>query len=278
MRALGIDVGVGKGLDLVLLDERKVPLVIVPHAGLDDVERVIREAKPSIVAIDSPPRWAREGKSRATENELARLNIHAFRTPSEAHGAPATFDWMRRGMEVFAAVDRLGFPRATSRPWKDRAIEVYPHASAAVLAGCLSPKGLRKRAWREHVLQMVGVRTTDLTTLDKIDAALAAITGLAALQGQVTALGDPGEGVIVIPTNAPATTYRPGTIAERGGTESLFAWCACGTCDQQVPAGSSFARGHDAKRKSLLWTQARDGRDALDELRRRGWELPPETA
>jgi hypothetical protein len=37
-----------------------------------------------------------------------------------------------------------------------------------------------------------------------------------------------------------------------------------------------FAPGHDAKRKSLLWSLAREGLDAADELRRRGWELPPE--
>ena len=84
---------------------------------------------------------------------------------------------------------RLGFPCATGRPWKGRAIEVFPHATAAVLAGCLAPKGMRKRAWREQVLQMAGARTEELTTLDQIDAALAALTGLAALRGQVTALG-----------------------------------------------------------------------------------------
>ena len=277
MRALGIDVAVGKGLDLVLLDDRKVPFLIVPRAGLDDVERVVREGKPDIVAIDSPPRWARDGRSRATENELARLNIHAFRTPSAAHGKAATFDWMRRGMEVFGVVERLGYPCATARPWKGRAIEVFPHATAAVLAGCLSPTAMRKRAWREQVLAMAGVRTEELTTLDQIDAALAALTGLHALQGQVTALGDPGEGVIVLPTNAPATRYRPGTVADRGGTGSLFSWCACGMCTEQVPAGRAFARGHDAKRKSLLWRQVREGRDAIEELRRRGWEPPPET-
>jgi len=277
VRALGIDVGVGKGLDLVLLDERRVPFVIAARAGLGDVERLVREGKPDIVAIDSPPRWALEGKSRATENELARLNIHAFRTPSKAHGEGRAFDWMRRGMEVFELLGRSGYPLATARPWKAHAIEVFPHASSAVFAGCLPPKGMRKRAWREQVLRMEGVRTEELTTLDQVDAALAAVTGLAVLQGKVSALGDPGEGVIVIPTNAPASTYRPGTLADRGGTAALFAWCACGTCDQQVPAGSQFVRGHDAKRKSLLWQQVRSGQGAIEELRRRGWETPPET-
>ncbi len=276
MRALGIDVGVGKGLDLVLLDERRVPFVVVPHAGLDDVERVVREGKPSIVAIDGPPRWASDGKSRATENELGRLNVHAFRTPSEAHGRGPAFDWMRRGMEVFSAVEELGFPLATARPWKGRAIEVFPHATSAVLAGCLAPKGLTKRTWREKVLRLAGVRTEELTTIDQIDAALAALTGLLVLQGQASGFGDPAEGVIVIPTNAPAPKYRPGVLATEDPAGKLFAWCACGECQQQVPAGRQFARGHDAKRKSMLWRKLREGHEALDELRRRGWELPPE--
>ena len=37
-----------------------------------------------------------------------------------------------------------------------------------------------------------------------------------------------------------------------------------------------FAPGHDARRKSSLWARAREGQEALDELRRRGWTIPPE--
>lgn len=277
MRALGIDVGVGKGLDLVLLDDRRVPFLVVPHAGLDDLERVIREGSPDIVAIDAPPRWARDGRSRSTENELARLNVHAFRTPSAAHADGPMFGWIRRGMEVFDAAAGLGYPLATSRPWRGRSIEVFPHASAAVLAGCLAPAGMRKRAWRERVLRLSGVRTQELTSPDQIDAALAALTGMLVLQGQATCLGDPAEGVIVIPTNAPAPKYRPGVLADEDPAGQLFAWCACGECDRQVPAGREFARGHDAKRKSALWRRVREGQAADDELRRRGWEMPPET-
>jgi hypothetical protein len=37
-----------------------------------------------------------------------------------------------------------------------------------------------------------------------------------------------------------------------------------------------FAPGHDAKRKAMLWSNARDGAAALEELRTRGWKVPPE--
>src|SRR6202162_6075254 len=186
------------------MDGRRAPVVVLSHAGLDDVRRVVKEYEPSIVAVDSPPSWAKAGRSRHTENELARLNIHAFRTPSEEHAAHPRFDWMRKGMEVFATAAELGYPLATGKPYKGRAIEVFPHASAVVLAGCLPPRGERKRDWRERVLKMKEVRTEELTTIDQLDAAIAALTGLIVMSGQESHLGDPSEGVIVIPTSAPA--------------------------------------------------------------------------
>jgi predicted nuclease with RNAse H fold len=279
VRALGIDVGVGKGLDLVVLDERRAPYPVIGHASLDDVARVVREYRPDVVAVDAPPTWAANGKSRLTENELARLNIHAFRTPSPDHGTGPRFDWMRAGMDVFALVGTLGYPLYAGGSFQGRAIEVFPHASAAVLAGCLRPKALTKRTWRQRVLRMQGVRTDDLTTLDRLDAGLAALTGLLALEGYHTHLGDLKEGVIVVPVRALAPKYRPGTIADDGSAQ-LFTWCACGEagCDRQVPEGREFAPGHDAKRKSMLWRRAREGRDAIEELTRRRWDLPPEMA
>jgi predicted nuclease with RNAse H fold len=277
VRALGVDVAVqgGKGLDLVLLDGSRNPSAILGRATREDLRRVVVERSPDIVAVDAPPAWAASGRSRLTENELARLNIHAFRTPSSDHASDPHFDWMREGIAVFELLAGLGYPLGTGRPFAKRAIEVFPHATAAVLAGCLPPKGVRKRAWRERVLQMQGVRTDELTTVDQLDAALAALTGLIVLDGHESHLGDPSEGVIVLPVAAPAPKYRPGTIAT-DQRATLFAWCACGECDRQVRAGTEFAPGHDAKRKSTLWRRARQGHDAIEELRRRGWEIPPE--
>jgi predicted nuclease with RNAse H fold len=278
VRALGVDVGVGKGLDLVLMDEARLPIVVGSRKGTDDVAHLLDEWKPDIVAIDSPPRWAHAGHSRLTENSLARLNIHAFRTPAEPDAVGKDkLEWMRRGMEVFRLAERHGYPLATGKPFKKRAIEVFPHATATVLAGCLPPRGMRKRQWREHVLRLQGVRTDDLTSVDRLDAALAALTGLLVLEGHESHLGDPNEGVIVVPTSAPAPKYRPGTLGREGADAQLFAWCACGRCERQVPAGREFAPGHDAKRKYRLWRQVREGREAAEELERRGWERPPET-
>jgi hypothetical protein len=52
--------------------------------------------------------------------------------------------------------------------------------------------------------------------------------------------------------------------------------CACGEADCSAMTSREFAPGHDAKRKSQLWEQTRRGEEARAELRRRGWEMPPE--
>ena len=277
MRALGIDVGVGKGLDLVLMDLGRVPFMVAGGSGPGDVGRVVSEGAPDVIAIDSPPTWASSGKSRLTENELASLNIHAFRTPSPEHGLGPQFDWMRAGMEVFRQVSALGYPLYRGGTLHRCAIEVFPHASATVLAGCLPPSGLSKRGWRERVLRMNGVPTQELRSADLVDAALAALTGLLALEGRHTSLGDPKEGMIVLPVRALAVRYRRGTLAD-DGSERLFRPCACGAaeCRETVTAPNEFARGHDAKRKSRLWRDVRDGYDAMEELKKRRWRLPPE--
>ena len=277
MRSLGIDVGVGKGLDVVMLDERLVPLHVSSRVRVADVRHLIDDLRPDVVAIDSPPRWAATGRSRLTERELAALNISSFNTPSEAHGkGNRFFAWMEVGFEVFAQAASAGFPAYSAGSPSGKALEVFPHATAVVLAGCLAPQGTRKHAWRTAVLRSQGVRTDELGSPDRVDAALAAFTGLCALDGRRFAPGDPREGVIVVPSAAlPASPYRRGAAAPRE-TEPLFTYCACGDPGCSKLVRGRFAVGHDAKRKAMLWASARAGAEALDELATRGWKLPPE--
>jgi predicted nuclease with RNAse H fold len=277
VRALGIDVAVDKGLDVVLLDERRVPLAVRSGVRTGEVEAILGELGPDVVAIDSPPRWAASGRSRRTERELAALNIQSFNTPSAAHGrGNRFFAWMEVGFEVFRRAAAAGYPTYAAGSPKRTAMEVFPHATAVVLAGALPPKGVAKKPWREGVLRAQGVRVDELTTMDRVDAALAALTGLLVLEGRRFAPGDPQEGVIVIPaTSLPAHPYRR-AAATPVAAAPLFSYCECGVpgCDELVRG--RFAKGHDAKRKAMLWTRVREGGDALEELTRRGWQVPPE--
>ena len=282
MRALGIDVGVGKGLDLVLLDDQRVPVLVLPRVAVEQVPRAIEEMAPDVIAIDAPPAWAADGRSRLTERVLAERNIRTFATPTRARGKGNPFyDWMEVGFRVFRAAARAGFPRYAAGDPRGTAMEVFPHASATVLRGFLRPKGIGKKAWREGILVAQGVRTDRLTSIDLIDAGLCALTGLLALQGKRFAPGDPREGVIVLPAvTLPAAPFAPfrqdSSTAAAAETSALFRYCGCGTPGCQELTRGEFAPGHDAKRKSMLWRLARDGRDATDELRRRGWKVPPE--
>jgi predicted RNase H-like nuclease len=281
VRALGIDVGVGKGLDLVLLDERRAPVRVMARVGVERIADAIQEMAPDVIAIDAPPAWAVDGRSRLTERVLAERNIRTFATPNRVRGTGNPFyDWMEVGFRVFRAAARAGFPRYAAGDPRGTAMEVFPHASATVLRGFLRPKGIGKKAWREGILVAQGVRTDQLTSIDLIDAGLCALTGLLALQGKRFAPGDPKEGVIVLPVvTLPAARFAPlrhDTSVAEPQVSALFRYCGCGTPGCQELTRAEFAPGHDAKRKSMLWRLARDGRDAIDELRRRGWTVPPE--
>ena len=282
MRALGVDVGVGKGLDLVLLDERRVPLRVEARVGVESVSDLIAETEPDVVAIDAPPSWAQAGRSRLTERMLAEFNIRTFATPSRPLGKGNPFyDWMEVGFRVFRAAARAGFSRYAAGDPRGTAMEVFPHASATVLRGFLRPKGIGKRAWREGVLVAQGVRSDRLTSADLVDAGICALTGLLALQGKHFSPGDPKEGVIVLPVvTIPARPFVPfrQDTSTSSTTEAspLFRFCGCGDRGCQELTRGEFAPGHDAKRKSMLWRLAREGEGAAAELRRRGWKLPPE--
>ncbi|HEX2267072.1 MAG TPA: DUF429 domain-containing protein [Actinomycetota bacterium] len=200
MRSLGIDVGVRKGHDVVVLEDDLTVSHTAARVATEDVEHLIREGQPDIVAIDSPPAWSAGGKSREVERALRRLGIKAFPTPNADTGPANTFfDWMQVGFKLFETAERAGYVPYRSGDPRHTAIEVFPHASAAVLSGGLLPSGIRKGTWRRSVLERQGVGELGFRSVDQIDAALAALTGLRALQGSFVAVGDPDEGVIVLP-------------------------------------------------------------------------------
>jgi predicted nuclease with RNAse H fold len=209
---LGIDVGVRKGLDLVLLDESLVPRAThrgVSLAGLGDL---LEDSRADVVAVDGPPAWAAQGRSRKAERDLLRLRIRSYATPTAGRGTRHPFyAWMRTAIDVFDVALRRGYPLARTSMARGHAIEAFAHASAVVLAGALPPPGTLKTHWRRGILGTAGVSVEALRTPDQIDAALAALTGMAALRGRTVVVGDPGEGLIVLPTAVmPTTPYARG--------------------------------------------------------------------
>lgn len=94
-----------------------------------------------------------------------------------------------------------------------RAAEVFPHATAVLLAGHL-PGGVSKVVFRRWVLRENGVDEACLPTLDRVDAALAALAGVLALTGGHSVVSDPDEGVILLPVPA-----RPADPTSRIGRD-----------------------------------------------------------
>lgn len=211
---LGVDVSEIRGLDVVALDERRSvagpPRREVSPAGL---EAMLVELRPNVVAIDSPPAWSRSGASRQGERELAALGVSCFRTPSASqHCQRPFYNWMRVGHAAFAAAARAGYHVYRGGPVAGCALEVFPHSSAVALAGTRPPPGTARRAgskaaWRRSVLEAAGVDTSALRTLDHLDAALAALTALLAWHGCCFTLGDPDEGLMVVPGPRPPGRY-----------------------------------------------------------------------
>ena len=141
------------------------------------------------------------------------------------------------------------------------AAEVFPEATAVLLAGRLRNADETKWAFRSKVLTDNGVDLATLPTVDRIDAALAALTGILALRSNHTTVGDPEEGVILLPSKLPAVPLVRAPSESRSHIGMVTApsrvvdagprgQCQCG-CGAAVRR--RFLPGHDAKLKSQLF-------------------------
>jgi predicted nuclease with RNAse H fold len=277
--SVGIDVAEErKGLDLVALGSDRQIVARLAHADIADVSRAVAELRPDVVAIDSPPGWAARGRSRTAERELARLGISAYATPTDP-GAHPFYRWMRVGFATFAAIADT-YPRFRHGVVGGTAIEVFPAASAVLLDGRLRSQDETKVRFRRRVLAAQGIDTAELSSADAVDATLAALTGLLALEGEFSVIGEPDEGVIVVPVrvlpSAPLVRHPPSAAARPMPTDhaqrSAFSGgrtCECG-CGAVVRR--RFLPGHDARLKSrLLQARAAGDTNAAAQLQTLGW-------
>lgn len=220
---VGVDVSVRRGLDVVVLDAAARVVDARSRLEARDLGDLLTQWRPVSVAIDSPPGPGREpgATSRLCERELRALGVNIFLTPSDLERFAGPFyDWVRVGSRAFDVAAAVGYPlQGDSGVVRGCAVEVFPHASDVFLRGCLPPVHTTrrvgtKRAWRLATLEAAGVNTSDLCvnrvgaqTLDSIDAALAAVTALRAVDGVFSVFGSAGEW-IVVPETTPAALVR----------------------------------------------------------------------
>jgi predicted nuclease with RNAse H fold len=196
--ALGIDVAESrKGLDLVAVDSGRRIVACQRRSTIADVASAVAELEPHVICIDAPPAWALDGRSRAAERQLRPLGITTFATPTDPGDHPF-YGWMRVGFAIFEAVAAT-YPRYRGGRVAGTAAEVFPHATAVLLAGRRRSPDESKSSFRRTVLADRGVDDSLLGSLDAVDAALAALTGIIALEDEVSSVGDPDEGVILLP-------------------------------------------------------------------------------
>jgi hypothetical protein len=167
----------------------------------------------------SPGRWE---NFRLADYLLRQHNLSVPQTPADEAQAP---NWMRSGFALFRRLEALGYHLYPKDGAVCQSLEIYPYASYAVMLGCLPfPKhSLEGRLQRQLALYdckvdvpdamrvfeeitrhrlLKGVLPLDpLYSAGELDALVAAYTAwLAALHPeQVTLLGDPQEGQVVLP-------------------------------------------------------------------------------
>jgi predicted nuclease with RNAse H fold len=165
-------------------------------------------------------------RSRVCDALLFRRRLPLYPVPATGQALSAWEGWMDVGFALFDALERLGLYRpdagdALEGPVGDGALrlgrlcETYPDAVFCSLLGHRpSPKrtpwGLQQRI---AALRLRGVVDDDgglwHRTLDELDACAAAYAAYALAEGHGSWVGDPREGVIVLPVAALDDRYDP---------------------------------------------------------------------
>jgi predicted nuclease with RNAse H fold len=165
-------------------------------------------------------------RSRVCDALLFRRRLPLYPVPATGQALAAWEGWIEVGFDLFAALERLGLYRphadgALEGPVGEGALrlgrlcETYPDAVFCSLLGHRpSPKrtpwGLQQRI---AALRMRRVVDDDgglwHRTLDELDACAAAYAAYALAEGGGSWVGDPREGVVVLPIAELADRYDP---------------------------------------------------------------------
>ncbi len=171
-----------------------------------EILQLIERERPALVAMDAPlfypkgwhcldwpcpegacppPPWS----LRTAERDLYREGISLYATTKKSFIKPM----IRRAIGLKNRVAPLGF----------EVIEIYPYASKVRLFGKPIPKKTKPegREWLRGRLDglIPGLRECGRLSHDQLDALVAAYTAYLLVQDRAEAVGDPEEGVIVVP-------------------------------------------------------------------------------
>jgi hypothetical protein len=194
-----------------------------PNQGVMLDDRVRQNLSP-------PPKPGRWVNFRMADYLLRQHNISIPQTPSEMSRCPA---WMRMGFALYRRLEELGFQAYPKDGPERQLLEVYPYASYAVMLEMLPLRkhGLEGCLQRQLILYESGLKLPDpmrffeeitryrllkgilpmeeLYTAGQLDALAGAFTAWVAASNpdEVTLLGDPTEGQVVLPTRTLKDRY-----------------------------------------------------------------------
>ena len=193
MISLGIDLAgsLKRKSGICAMNERLNIVLLKTIFEDEEILKIVKQAKPDIIAIDAPLSLPKGRKSlekkgnihfRKCDRELWKLGIKFF---------PITLGPMRkltqRGIALKKKIEKLGF----------KVIEVYPGATQDLLNIPRKQKGLRRLARGLIELGIRGIKGSECG--DELDAITAAYTGILYLKNEYTSIGDPSEGLIILP-------------------------------------------------------------------------------
>jgi predicted nuclease with RNAse H fold len=206
-RWLGVDVGgKRKRFDAALVDECRLLTLdsrLEKHAVLD----LIEDARPALVAIDSPRSCAPQGrKTRADELDLCRRICGIRWTPDiAAVRSNPYYEWVVEGLALYESLRRR----------EVEAIEVFPTASWTRWIGA---RGSQSRAsWSRlglESLELAGL--PERTSQDQRDAIAAAVTARQHTHGETETIGE-----IVVPWPGARRPRRPERTLVKGHARTL---------------------------------------------------------
>ncbi len=194
-----------------------------PNQGLMKQQELREQLRPM-------PRPGRYEGFRVAEYQLRTCNIRTPRTCSEESQCAG---WVRSGFEVYQRLESLGYRDYPSPESAFQMLEVYPHGAFTVLLGRVPFRkaSLEGRLQRQLVLYNQGLDIPDpmrifeeitryrllqgtlildgLFSTEELEALVAAYTAWMAASSpeNVTVLGDPAEGQVVLPVGELKARY-----------------------------------------------------------------------
>jgi predicted nuclease with RNAse H fold len=192
MRIVGIDLAGSekRATGFCILDEKLNVKTKVLYTDEEIISETIN-ANPDVISIDAPLSLPLGRKSlsqrgaphlRACDEELLKMKIRFF---------PITLGPMRkltkRGIKLRKFFEKKGL----------KVIEVYPGAAQDILKIPRKQKGIKKLEKGLRKLGIKGIRKG--TTGDELDAITSALVGKMYLEKNYLAIGNPKEGVIILP-------------------------------------------------------------------------------